>query len=75
LGARRELPRPKQKNTSKGMFHAAGGMAIRRDAEVIESGSWLLLPDWRIDDPFEFGQTIHVLRPTSIRTAHQMQVR
>ena len=63
---------PQKKNASNGLFHDTVGMAIRRDAKVIESGGGLLLPDQRIYDPFEVGRPIHVLRSRSIKIAHQV---
>ena len=70
LRARRGLPH--KKNASNKLFHDTVGMAIRRDAKVIESQGGLLLPDQHIYNPFEVGKTIHVLRSRSIRIAHQV---
>jgi len=57
------------------MVHTAGRIAVGRAAEVIESRIGLLLPDHRIYDPFEVRKRLHVLRPSSIRTAEQIQGR
>lgn len=75
LGARRELSQKKPQHTGNGMFYTAGGIAVRRSAEIIESGSGALLSDSRIYYPFDVGKDVYVLTPTSIRIARETQVR
>ena len=75
LGARRELPWKKKQNTANGMVHTAGGIAVRRGAEIIKGGSGLLSPDYSVYYFFEVGKSIHVLRPRGVRRERETRVR